>query len=128
MMLLVVLISMSPGFRSPIQISLHDLLGKWQMQHVYVGGVEVTHQYIPDEKRWVEFNSDFSFVSDGESYGRREGTFSLDEYSGLLSFDLDLGFGEKSFWHVEFDGEKMIWTDLGNPSVDKIKVVLVPAY
>jgi len=125
---LLILVFLLVWIHLPAQVTIHDLLGRWKMQTVYVDGVEVTHQYIPDEKRWIEFNADFSFVSDGESFGRKKGTFTLDEDSGLLSFNLDIGFGEKSFWHVEFDGRNMIWTDRGNPMVDKIKIILVHAY
>ncbi len=125
---LVILDFLAAGAKSHAQISLYDLLGRWEMQTIYVGGAEVTHQYMPDENRWIEFDSDFTFVSDGESYGRKEGTFSLNEVSSLLSFDIDLGFGKKSFWHVEFDGQKMIWTDRGNPTTDKVKITLVHDY
>ena len=110
------------------QISLRELVGRWEMYEVYQGGKEVTHQYIPDAKRWIEFNSDYTFVSDGEPYGRKEGTFKLDEQTGLLSFDLNLGFGQRSFWQVEFEGRNMIWTDRGNPAIDQIRVILVPDY
>jgi hypothetical protein len=125
---LVILDILTVVTKSHAQISLYDLLGRWEMQTVYVGGAEATYQYIQDKKRWIEFDSDFTFVSDGDSYGRKKGTFSLNEDSGLLSFDIDLGFGQKSFWHIELDGQKMIWTDRGNPTTDKVKIILVHDY
>jgi hypothetical protein len=125
---IVLMVSLLLGWKVQAQISIHDLLGKWVMQKVYRGGAEVSHQYIPDAKRWIEFRSDFTFVSDGEPYGRKQGYFTLDEDTGLLSFDLDLGFGVESYWQVEFDGQKMIWTDRGNPMIDQIKIILVPDY
>ncbi len=110
------------------QISIHNLLGKWEMNEVYQSGRKVTHQYIPDASRWITFRSDNTFVSYGEPYGHKEGRYSLDESTGLLSFDMDLGFGQKSFWQVEYDGQKMIWYDRGNPRIDQIKIILVPDY
>jgi hypothetical protein len=110
------------------QINLRDLVGRWEMYEVYHGGREVTHQYIPDADRWIKFNTDYTFISDGEPYGHKEGTFKLDERTGLLSFDLDMGFGQKSFWYVEFDGRNMIWTDRRNPTIDQIKIILLPDY
>lgn len=124
----IIMFFMITRIHSFAQISIHHLLGRWEMQTIYVDGTEVTSQYISNEKRWIDFNSDFTFISDGELYGKKEGTFTLDEGSGLLSFDLDLGFGEQSFWYVEFDGQKMIWTDRGNPKVAGIKIILVNAY
>jgi hypothetical protein len=115
------------GIHSIAQISIHNLFGRWEIQTVFMNGVEVTQQYLHDEQRWIEFDSNFSLVSDGESYGRKEGSFTLDEDSGLLSFDMDLGFGEWSFWYVDFDDEKMIWTDRGNPNAVGIKIILVHA-
>ena len=110
------------------QVSFDNLVGKWRMHEVYRGQTEVSDQYIPDTHRWIEFKSDYTFVSDGRAYGRREGRFILDEDTGLLSFDMELGFNQQSFWQVEFDGQKMIWTDKGNPRTDRIKIVLVPSY
>ncbi len=110
------------------QISVNSLIGKWRMHKVYRGDTEVSDQYIPDTNRWIEFRSNNTFVSDGKAYGRREGRFILDEDTGLLSFDMELGFNQKSFWQIEFDGQEMIWTDKGNPRADQIKIILVPSY
>lgn len=110
------------------QVKIHDLVGRWKMYRVYRGNAEITNEYLPDADRWIEFNMDHTFVSNGKTYRRIAGTFTLDERNGLLSFDTDLGFGEKSYWHVEYDGEKMIWKDRGNPMIDQIKVILEPKY
>jgi hypothetical protein len=107
---------------------LYDLLGKWEIQSVYHENVDVTDHYIQDEHRWIEFDNDFTFVSDGEAYGRKEGRFSLEENTGLLSFDLDLGLGKQSHWYVEIDGQRMYWTDTGSSTAGKIKIILIRVY
>ena len=110
------------------QISRYDLLGRWEMYKIFRGGREVTNQYLPDAKRWISFEADNTFVSDGETFDRKQGRYSLDEDTGLLSFDLDLGFGQLSYWQVDFDGRQMVWTDRGNPMHDKIRIILIPDF
>ena len=110
------------------RIPVSDLLGKWEIQSVYHENVEVTGHYIQGDHRWIEFDNDFTFVSDGESYGRKEGKFSFDENTGLLSFDLDLGLGQQSYWYVEMDGQRMNWADSRDSTAGKIKIILIRVY
>jgi hypothetical protein len=110
------------------QISRYDLLGKWEMYKIFRGGTEVTNQYLPNAKRWISFEADNTFVSDGRTFDRKQGRYTLDEDTGLLSFNLDLGFGQFSYWQVDFDGRQMIWTDRGNPMNKKVKIILIPDF
>jgi hypothetical protein len=107
------------------QISKHNLMGRWEMHQVFRGDREVTIEYLPNASRWISFDTDNTFVSDGETYERIQGRYNLDEYTGLLSFNLDLGFGQMSYWQVDFDGRSMTWTDRGNPNHQKIRIILV---
>jgi hypothetical protein len=113
---------------SKAQISRYDLLGRWEMYKIFRGDKEVTNVYLPEAWRWISFEADNTFVSDGETFDRKAGKYSLDEATGLLSFNLDLGFGQFSYWQVNFDGRQMIWTDRGNPLHEQIKIILVPDF
>lgn len=98
-----------PAF-SP-QNNINDLLlGKWNMEQVVQGGEDVTGYHNPYQERWILFNENNTFISDGRPYSKNTGIWKLNLETNELSLINDSETSKDSYWIVSFpDSNKMIW-------------------
>lgn len=83
--------------------------GRWAMIRVLDQGIDVTAEHNPERDRWIEFQADGSFVSDGNPYGRNTGKWKFDPVSKELFLDSDAGEEDDSYWIVRFNDKQMNW-------------------
>ncbi len=89
-----------------------DLIGEWAMESAADVGEDVTAQQDPHNERWIAFQSNGSFKSDGRPFGRDAGQWTYDDASHTLALKSNSGDNE-SKWLVHFDGDKLSWRGLG---------------
>lgn len=86
------------------------LIGKWKMQQVVQGGEDVTGYHNPYQERWILFNEDNSFSSEGKPYSRNTGEWQLDTKNNELFLKNDSKSRNDSYWIISFpENDKMIW-------------------
>jgi Domain of unknown function (DUF5004) len=98
------------------------LVGKWTMEKVYEYGEDVTAKHDPSDNRYLQFNSDGTFISDGDPFGRNTGRWKTDNEKSILFIDSDLD-DDDSEWKVTFAGDETIWTGIGHPRKENTKLV-----
>jgi hypothetical protein len=98
------------------------LTGAWTMHQVYEYDADVTEKHNPSGNRWVEFNSDGTFVSDGDPFGQNTGRWKADNETTVLIIDSDVD-DDDSEWNVSFEGNLMIWTGIGHPRKENTRLV-----
>lgn len=98
------------------------LIGKWTMEKVLEYGEDVTGKHNPNHDRWIEFNADGSFVSDGEPFGRNTGRWTTDNEKSILIIDSDVD-DDDSEWSVTFEKDQTIWTGIGHPRKENTKLI-----
>lgn len=85
------------------------VVGTWDMEEVYQDGQGVTEQHDPSDNRWFAFESDGTFISDGDPHGRNTGRWTLNEQTQELHIDSDAGENDDSYWIVSVEGNTMHW-------------------
>lgn len=98
------------------------LVGVWTMDKVYEFGKDVTEKHNPQDSRWIEFNEDGTFLSDGDPVGRNTGRWRLDNEKAILYLDSDVE-GDDGEWNISFDGDETVWTGIGHPRKENTKLV-----
>lgn len=98
------------------------LLGVWTMDKVYEFGEDVTEKHNPQNNRWIEFNGDGTFISDGDPGGRNTGKWRFDDEKAILYIDSDVE-GDDSEWNISFEGDETVWTGIGHPRKENTKLV-----
>lgn len=78
------------------------------MDKVYNDNVDVSTEHNPNNDRWIEFDEDGNYKTDGTPYGPNTGKWSFTD-EGLLYLDSDADEGDDSYWKVGFDDEGMTW-------------------
>lgn len=103
-----------------------SVTGKWFMHKVIQEGRDVTAEHDPYEERFVVFNEDSTFISDGRPFGKNGGKFSIDS-EGTLFLDSDQGEQDDSYWTVKFDADTMIWQGVGTEWAENFQLIQVRA-
>ncbi|AOW18116.1 hypothetical protein LPB03_11915 [Polaribacter vadi] len=99
-----------------------QLIGKWTMTKVYDGEKDITNKMNPKNNRWIKFNRNGSFESDGDPHGYNDGNWELDPEKLILFLDSKLE-GDDSEWKIAFDGNTTIWTGIGTPRQERFKLI-----
>ncbi|CAN5594504.1 hypothetical protein BH10BAC4_BH10BAC4_06810 [soil metagenome] len=97
------------------------LVGKWTMEKVYEYGEDLTAKHDSRDNRYIKFNSDGTFISDGDP-GRNTGRWRTDNEKMILYIDSDVE-DDDSEWNVTFNGDETIWTGIGHPRKENTKLV-----
>ena len=92
------------------------------MEKVFQGQVDVTHIHNPNKNRWIEFKADYTFVSDGDPFGRNTGKWSINELTKVLFIHSDIE-NDDSEWNLVIEGDKIIWTGIGNEWKENFKLI-----
>ena len=99
-----------------------QIIGKWAMEKVYEYDKNVTARHNPNNNRWIEFNKNGTFISDGDPFGRNTGKWeAIDERSVLVIYsDTE---DDDSEWNVNFNNDEMVWTGIGNPRKENTRLI-----
>jgi hypothetical protein len=98
------------------------LIGKWTMEKVYEYDQDVTAKHNPNKNRYLVFNADGSFISDGDPFGRNTGRWSVDMEKSVLHIDSDVE-DDDSEWNVSFNGDETTWTGIGHLRKENTRLV-----
>lgn len=98
------------------------ILGTWYIHRIYDGEKDVTNEHNPKNDRWIKFNKNGSFESDGTPYGYNDGNWELDIDKSTLFIDSKIE-NDDSEWNIIFKGEEFIWTGIGTPRQENFKIV-----
>ena len=98
------------------------IIGTWAMDKVYEYENDVTEKHNPKNERWIQFNADGTFISDGEPFGRNTGRWTTDNEKSILFIDSDVD-DDDSEWKVTFDNDQLIWTGIGHPRKENTKLI-----
>ena len=79
------------------------------MESLTQNGQDVTAEHNPSANRFIIFNADKSFESGGDPYGKNTGKWELDEGTGELYLNSDVGEDDDSYWIVLIDQDRMQW-------------------
>ena len=99
-----------------------NILGKWEMEKVYEYDQDVTSKHNPNNNRWIMFNEDGTFISDGDPFGRNTGRWTTDDENSTIFIDSDVD-DDDSEWKVTLQNNTSIWTGLGQPRKENTKLV-----
>jgi hypothetical protein len=99
-----------------------QLIGKWTMEKVYEYDKDETEKHNPKKNRYVIFNADGTFVSDGDPFGRNTGKWTVDNKKSILFIDSDVD-DDDSEWNVSFNGDETTWTGIGHPRKENTKLI-----
>lgn len=113
-------LAMAPTVRISEQI-----IGKWKMEQVHEGDVDISNELNPDGDRWIAFKPDGTFASGGGPYGDNTGKYIIDDEAETLFLDSDAGEDDDSKWKVAFDGDKMVMSGIGTERQQRTKVISV---
>lgn len=100
-----------------------QLLGKWMMNAVYENDQNVTSKHNPENNRWIKFNRNGSYESGGDPHGYNDGEWELDVEKAILFLDSNME-DDDSEWKISFKDDKTIWTGIGTPRQEGVKLVL----
>ncbi len=98
------------------------MLGKWFIYKIYDGDNDVSIEHNPKNDRWIKFNRNGSFESDGTPYGYNDGRWELNHDTGILFLD-SREENDDSEWRVTFEDHTMIWTGIGTPRQERFKII-----
>ncbi|NQV52327.1 MAG: hypothetical protein HQ500_04050 [Flavobacteriales bacterium] len=101
-----------------------ELIGDWAMESAADVGENVTAQEDPHNERWIQFQSNGSFKSDGRPVGKSAGQWTYDVPSHTLALKSNSGDND-SKWLVHFEDEKMSWRGLGEGNKTTMVVTYV---
>ena len=99
-----------------------QLIGEWSLEKVYEAEEDVTERHNPKHNRWIKFNEDGTFVSDGDPFGRNTGRWSVDNKESILRIDSDVE-GDNSEWKVSMRNGRTIWTGMGHPRKESTRII-----
>lgn len=99
-----------------------SIIGKWKMEKVLESEEDVTKNHNTENDRWIQFNRDGTFESDGQPYGPNTGKFVLDDSLNLF-LDSDAGPDDDSQWKVEFADNTMTWKGKGSPRAESFTLI-----
>lgn len=98
------------------------IIGEWSMEKVYESEQDMTAKHNPKNNRWIKFNEDGTFISDGDPFGRNTGKWKIDNQKGILFIDSDVD-DDDSEWKISFQGNETIWTGIGHPRKESTKLI-----
>lgn len=101
------------------------IIGKWEMHKVFDGDSDVTRDanFNPEGNRWAQFNSDSTFITDGDPYGRNTGRWSLNDSTKVLFLDSDADEGDDSYWIVDIKSDTMHWQGTNSAFTELLRVI-----
>ena len=103
--------------------NVHDKLpGVWMLEKVYEYNQDVTKKHNPMSNRWIEFNKDGTFISDGDPFGRNTGHWKIDPAHSILFIDSQTE-DDDSEWKIAFTKDQMVWTGIGHPRKENTRLV-----
>ena len=74
------------------------------MYKIYEADKDVTSEHNPKNNRWIKFDEDGSFESDGDPYGHNTGQWRLDNEKSILFIDSDVE-DDDSEWNISFNDD-----------------------
>lgn len=98
------------------------IIGKWYLEKVYEYGNDVTERHNPKNNRWIEFNKDGSFISDGDPFGRNTGRWKTDNENSVLHIDSNVD-DDDSEWKVTFKDDQTSWTGIGHRRKENTRLI-----
>ena len=84
-----------------------QLVNHWEMASIMQNGQDVSEQHNPKNNRWIDLQSDGTFISDGDPYGRNTGRWTINEQNMELFLDSDAGEGDDSYWIAEIKEDQV---------------------
>lgn len=106
------------------QAAKMQIIGKWTMVKVYEGENDVTNEHNPKNNRWIKFNRNGSYESGGDPHGYNDGEWELDSEKLILFLDSKME-DDDSEWKITFEDNKTIWTGIGTPRQEGVKLILM---
>jgi hypothetical protein len=98
------------------------IIGEWSMEKVYESDKDMTDKHNPKHNRWIKFNEDGSFISDGDPFGRNTGKWKIDNQKSILFINSDVD-DDDSEWKISFQGNETVWTGIGHPRKESTKLI-----
>lgn len=112
--ILVLLVLSVFAFCNTSNAQIKDLvIGTWALDQVMEASDDVTSEHDPHDERWIRFDANGSFESDGRPFGVNTGKWRIDESMNVLYLDSDTE-GNDSEWAVFFKDDEMIWRGVGD--------------
>ena len=113
-------LSLALNFGTCQSVSRNDLSGKWEVIKVTESGQDITSIQGTGASRWIRFNTDGTFESDGKPFGDMRGTYSLDEPSGRILLKRDGYDRSVSVWMVAYEGYDLVFNGAGRAAMYKV--------
>ncbi len=98
------------------------IIGEWTMEKVYEFDTDVTAKHNPNNNRWIKFNEDGTYISDGDPFGRNTGKWRVNNEKSVLFIDSDVD-GDDSEWNVTLKEDEMIWMGIGQPRKENTRII-----
>lgn len=115
------LVLMIPACKSSATLD-QQIVATWKMEKVIEYGADVTSKHHPANNRWITFNPDGTFLSDGDPFGPNKGRWSVKPRSNILTLDSDVD-DDDSDWNVVVDGDLTTWTGRGHERKENTTLV-----
>ncbi|MEP7266345.1 MAG: glycoside hydrolase family 43 C-terminal domain-containing protein [Saprospiraceae bacterium] len=97
------------------------IIGKWAMLKVYEYETDQSLKHNPNQNRWIQFNKDGTFLSDGDPFGKNTGRWKLDNKDSQLLIDSEVD-DDDSEWKINFKKDTLIWTGIGHPRKENTRI------
>ncbi|MEP7269565.1 MAG: hypothetical protein ABI844_18255 [Saprospiraceae bacterium] len=97
------------------------ILGKWPISKVYEYETDQSLKQNPNHNRWIQFNTDGTFLSDGDPFGKNTGRWKLHNKDSQLLIDSDVD-NDDSEWKINFKKDTLIWIGLGHPRKENTRI------
>ena len=100
-----------------------QIVGKWSLDKIYEYENDETLKHNPNGNRYIQFNEDGTYISDGDPHGSNTGRWKVDNEKSVLFIDSEVE-DDDSEWNVKFEDGLMIQTGIGHPRQENTKLVL----